>query len=76
MYKVIYTFARRWPRPVVTIEHDPENEKPWCVRQKDTVYPFRTFRECLCYCFGRGLLPMYEAVDYCDSKLPERLKEL
>lgn len=64
MYEVIYTIPRKWMRPAVTIEHDPENVKPWRVCEGDKQYPFLTFRECLSFCFGRKYLPMHEAIDY------------
>ena len=72
--KAIYTITRKWHD--ATIEHDAENEKPWRVCRGKKKYAFMTFRECLCYCFGKGWLPLYETIDYGTLMLPERLKEV
>ena len=67
MFSIILTFPKNWLRPAVTIEHDPEDPKPWRVCKGKQIYPFLTYRECLCFCFGRRWLKMVEAVDYCAN---------
>lgn len=69
---IIYTFPRKWLRPEVTIEYDHEK---WRVCRKGESLMFKTFRECLAYCEGRGLFPMH-SIDYCAERLAKRMNDL
>ena len=71
---IIYTFPRKWFRSEVTIEYDQDKEM-WSVCRKGESFTFKTFRECLAYCEGRGLFPMH-SIDYCAEHLAKRMNDL